>query len=158
MNSQKYPESCSCQVCSRACKFNPGWFLPGEAEKAASLLGLTLKDFFDKYLGVNWWEKEAGYDDDVFVLAPALVTMPPGEEYPADPRGVCIFLKENKCQIHDAKPHECRSYIHSDTKDDVHNRHKFVADEWLKNQDQIKTLLGRNPSAKAFGGLGLFGI
>ena len=49
----------------------PGWFAPGEAERAAKLFGLTFKQFFNKYLTVDYYE---GYNNnnDIFVLSPAI--------------------------------------------------------------------------------------
>lgn len=161
MPKTKYPEDCQCNRCVGACSHNPGWFTPRQAEKVAKLLGLTLKEFFDKYLGVNWWEKEEGsYEKDIFVLAPAITTMEAGTEYPADPRGKCVFFKDGKCQIHDAKPHECKAYTHTDTREDVHVRHRAVADKWAteKNQKQIVKLLGREPKSENFSLLDLYGI
>lgn len=38
--------SCQCVRCVNACRYRPGWFLPGEAEKAAELKGVPLADFF----------------------------------------------------------------------------------------------------------------
>jgi len=43
-------ESCDCRTCQDACTRKPGWFLPGEAEIAAESLGMTLPEFFAKYL------------------------------------------------------------------------------------------------------------
>lgn len=139
---------CSCHKCSGACSHKPGWFLPKEAEKAAKLLDMTLKAFFDKYLGVDWWESSK----DIFVLAPANTRMTAGNEYPSDPKGVCVFFKEGKCQIHDAKPHECGAYIHDDTSATVNARHKAIADAWNtdENQAQIETLLGRKPQSEEY--------
>ena len=47
--------SCTCEVCQSACATKPGHFMPGEAEEAAALVGLTLKEFFDLHLAVDWW-------------------------------------------------------------------------------------------------------
>lgn len=133
---------CSCNVCQNACKYNPGWFLPGEAEKAAEHMGLSLKEFFDKFLVVNWW---VGIPDDTYVLSPATVNSSPGREANADPSGRCIFFKEGKCSIHAVKPFECREYIHSQQGNEIYERHEQVAMAWEEHQDQIIELLGREP-------------
>lgn len=138
---------CACGTCQQACRNTPGWFRPGEAEKAAKLLKMPMKRFFTRYLGVNWWVGGR----DVFVLAPALVDrMKPGAEYPANPKGTCVFLTtEGKCQIHAAKPYEC-AHGNPCTPDDFADyekeRRKTVA-LWRKEQPQIRELLGRKPES-----------
>ena len=135
---------CKCKTCKGACEFNPGWFLPGEAEKAAELLEFSLQDFFNKFLGVNWWVA----DEDIFLLAPAVVLMTPGEEYPDDPRGTCVFYQDELCQIHASKPFECSEYSHENSREDVRKRHEWVAQQWVQHQKQIAALLGREPEAQ----------
>lgn len=142
---------CSCSLCVKACKQKPGWFAPGEAEKVAEFLHVPLKDLFKKKLMVDWFEA----DQNIFILSPAVTHGSPGTEFPGDPRGRCVFLsKDDKCEIHEVKPIECRSYLHShDT-----TRHKEVAEMWNneEGQNQIKSLLGRDPYATEFEGfLGL---
>lgn len=143
---------CQCEHCKNACKSCPGWFLPGEAEAAATHMGLSLQDFFDKYLGVNWWEG----DDPIFVLAPALVGEDTGTEYPGDPRGTCVFFnKDGLCDIHKVKPYECAELLCDDP--NAQKRHEFIATQWEVHQDQISELLGREPETEEFYGGGLFG-
>lgn len=138
---------CQCNNCQAACTFKPGWFLPGEAEKAAKLLNMSLQEFFCEYLGVDWWEDT----DDIFVLAPALTSMIPGEEYPARPTGTCVFYGEDGlCKIHEAKPHECRELDHESTQDQIHNRHKATGLAWKNDQKQIEELLERMPHSSNY--------
>lgn len=138
---------CTCDSCRRACSYVPGWFMPGEAEKVAEFLGLSLKEFFDKYLGVNWWV-DGG---DIFVLAPALVGEVSGLEYPGDPRGKCVFFNNKElCDIHLVKPFECAELRCNKTK--AEKIHKAVAMAWKEHQKQIIELLGRKPEAKFYGG------
>jgi len=139
---------CSCPKCQSACSYCPGWFLPGQVEKVAEHLNMTLKELFDKYLGVNWWEGEV----PIFVLAPATTKMSAGSEYPGDPRGKCIFYKDGKCEIHPVKPYECRKAIHGDTQEVVQERHRFISKKWNKEQyrKQIVELLGREPKTKEY--------
>lgn len=134
--------SCACSKCKQACQRVPGWFLPGEAEKAAALKGMPLRKFFKKYLGVQW-AKPSKDSQEVFLLAPAITTMKRGQEYPADPRGTCIFFKNGLCDIHEAAPFECRIYLHTDTHEEVMARRQIVYEAWQEHQDQIKALLGR---------------
>lgn len=156
-------DSCSCGVCQGACTYKPGWFLPGEAEKAAALMDMSLPEFFRTYLGVNYWPEDEGLPL-TFLLAPAITRMSPGEEYPADPKGRCVFFQEGRCQIHEARPHECRRYFHTDTHAETHAVHHEVAATWGEHQDQIQELLGREPEDSGQWGLldelglgGLFG-
>jgi Fe-S-cluster containining protein len=139
-------QSCTCEKCVAACKYKPGWFKPGEMEKAAQLLGITPKEFFDKYLHVEYWEgDEQSGNKDVFILAPIPLSCEPG--IMADYRvatGTCIFLKDGKCSIHFAKPYECREMIH-DVSDAGPHEEAMAA--WNNDgaQRQIAELLGHEP-------------
>lgn len=135
---------CTCGKCRRACTIKPGWFMPGEAEEVAKHLNLSLKELFDTYLGVDWWESA----DNIFVLAPAIVGEQTGAEYPGDPNGKCVFFNdEERCNIHLVKPFECRELTCTGSSI---KRHKNVANSWKNNQEQIEKLLGREPEAKEF--------
>ena len=142
---------CDCYSCVRACTVVPGWFLPGEAEEAASLLKMSFQDFFNKYLVVNWFEGE-GNIETVFVLSPAVKGDPTGIEAPADPRGTCVFLHPETltCKIYPHHPYECAAYYHDQAIDMLHKRHRLVADAWKGHQEYIKELLGREPKQKQF--------
>ena len=141
-------ESGTCDYCRHGCTNKPGWFMPGEAERAAGFLGLPLEDFFRQYLAVDWWEADHRIDDTTFVLSPAIKGEDAGTEFPGEPRGTCVFYKDERCQIHPVKPAECgalwcgdrsRSTVHLDT-----------ALAWVAHQDQITALLGREPEAEEF--------
>jgi Fe-S-cluster containining protein len=153
--NNKYKESCRCVSCKNACKYNPGWFLPEEVEKVAKFLNISLKELFDKYLGVNWWSDDG---DTTFLLAPAISSMNPGEEYPGDPRGTCIFYKKEQCEIHDVRSFECREYWHGEKYDDSFSRHADVRDAWRHHQEMIVKLLGRQPETESFRMFNLFNI
>lgn len=143
---------CDCKKCKNACSYKPGWFLPGEAEKTAESLNMTLKDFFDKYLAVDFFEGSK----TTFVLSPAVVGNPTGAMFPYRPTGVCVFFKEGKCSIHGNSPFECAQYIHTDPQKDVQERHENVKNAWDKHQKQIEELLGEKPYTPENEG-GLFG-
>lgn len=157
------PDSGTCHVCRAGCSHKPGWFLPGEAERAAEYLGVTLAEFFARDLAVDWYEDLTGDGDDVFVLSPALVGEDPGEEMPADPRGRCVFYVDNRCSIHEVKPHECSAFYCGSSIEAVRDDHANTAEAWRGHQDQIVELLGRRPVAAEFeasplaGFAGLFG-
>lgn len=137
-----------------ACSFKPGWFAPGEAEEAAKLKGMTLQDFFRSFLGVDWWQGGAD-DPTTFVLSPATTRMSPGEEYPGDPKGACVFFVEGRCSIHTAKPAECREYDH--TKKPGVARKDIVA-RWRQHQAQLTELLGHEPIESEYEGGWGFGF
>jgi Fe-S-cluster containining protein len=156
------PESCTCAECKRACERKPGWFLPGEVEAVAEHLGITLAELFTSKLAVDWWE-DTGDDErithDIFVLAPAITTSPPGTEYPGNPEGRCVFYVEGRCTIHPVKPFECRAAFHTDNDHGVIQRqHADVAVAWDEHQGQITDLLGREPEAEEWDFGGLFGM
>lgn len=144
-------EDCECSDCRAACMNKPGWFKPGEAEKAAKLVGLSLPDFFQKSLAVDWYEG----DPDIFVLAPATEVSGAGTEYPGDPRGECTLYEDGKCTIHAAKPFECRQYHHANPT--TRGTNAKLAAEWKEHQLQIERLLGRPPISQHYTG-GLFGL
>lgn len=145
--------SCECDSCKSACENKPGWFLPGEAEKAATLKGMTLKEFFDKYLSVEYMYGEER-EDMTWLLSPAIVGEEPGKEFPANPDGTCVFFTEDGlCSIHDAKPHECRVANHTDSREQGDKVHIAIAVEWEGHQEQIPKLLGREPEEPDFGEL-----
>lgn len=139
------PDSGTCGRCVAGCGHKPGWFLPGEAEKTAAFMGMTLPEFFSAFLAVDWWEAvpEAGLPE-VFVLSPAVTQGVPGQEFPADPRGTCVFFQEGRCRIHPVKPHECRETWCGDPFAGPMAHHEAMT-AWAGHQGQIRELLGRSP-------------
>lgn len=142
-------EDCQCDCCKTACQNRPGWFAPGEIEQAAAHKGLSLKDFFNRFLAVDWWQTD---EKAIFVIAPAIKGSPTGQEYPAQPTGQCIFYENSLCSIHEAKPSECRFYIHDSANEDNMEHRRQIVEVWKveKNQEQIVELLGREPEEKSF--------
>ena len=136
-------ESCTCSECQSYCQHKPGWFLPGEAEQLALHLGISLQDLFDSKLAVDWWVS----NPDIFLLSPAIISGEIGMEFPANPRGDCIFFEDDLCKIHPVRPFECRETFHNENNDRLH---KQIADSWIPCQDQIIKLLGRQPKSKSF--------
>lgn len=135
--------ACSCNSCVSACKHKPGWFKPGEAEAAASLVGMPLKEFFDKYLMADFWVNIL--PPDTYVLSPA-VEDNAGKVAPFSAFGKCVFLEDDKCSIHEAKPFECKAYDHATSSQASYENHKEAGMAWLGHQDQIKELLGSDPT------------
>jgi len=151
---------CKCNKCREACEVNPGWFTPDQIATVAEHMSMTEKELFDKFLAVNWWEtdREWGNDHDIFVIAPALSGESPGDMYPSDPRGKCVFYQDGLCGIHPVKPFECEQFIHGEPFDTVHKRHYGVAVQWEDHKEYIELLLGKEPFAKEFYGGGLLGF
>lgn len=124
------------------CLKRPGWFMPGEIEKAAKYLGLTLRLFFVMYLGVYRWEKCLEFDHNVSVLAPAILGDTHSFEYSPCQQGACIFFENDLCGIERAKPFGCT--ISNDKH--FHELQLMIAKAWdtPENQKQIFDLLGEN--------------
>ncbi len=131
-------KSCSCEVCVSACSRKPGWFLPGEAEKLAENLGVSLQQLFNEKLAVDYW---AAYpEDDTLVLVPTMQGQLPGRIVSWSFYGKpCTFLKDGLCSIHEkGKPYECRK-LHGDEAQEL--SHEEVAKAWEPYQSQLRTLL-----------------
>lgn len=146
---------CDCADCRSACERKPGWFAPGEAETAAALKSMPMPEFFRRYLGVDWWEE---IDGQTFLLSPATTGMDPGEEFPSDPRGRCVFLQEGRCSIYAARPSECRFSHHTNSHEGHKAKREGVVDKWRSRQNEVTALLGREPSAASLGFLGMFSL
>ena len=135
---------CSCKNCQNACRRKPGWFKPGEAEKVASFLGLSLEELFKKSLAIDYW-----VETNTFILAPATKSETgglPGNVYSYFGKGECVFFKNGLCSIHDVKPFECRELFH-DPIIVSQQKHEEVSIVWRteENQKQIEQLYGDKP-------------
>lgn len=106
-----------CVQTGRCCRNNPGWFGPGEAEKAAESLGMSMEQFVREFLVIDSLELEAGKKVEVF--APAKLeedgswVSPPNTKADAAYKfkpGRCIFFDGPGCRIYQARPIECRHY------------------------------------------------
>lgn len=136
--------SCDCSVCKGACQSKPGWFKPGEAEKVAEYLGITMQDLFDNYLAVDWYQNK---EDETFVLSPATNNCQTGEMFPFNPKGRCIFFENDKCKIHPVAPFECKQYYHEQSYEECADRHKEIANLWIDKKEYLEHLLGYEPYA-----------
>jgi len=139
---------CSCRDCASACYKKPGWFLPQEIKPVADFLGITEQQFFHRYLSVDYFGLP---NEFLFVLSPATENSTPGEVFPLEPSGMCVFLKNGKCGIHAVKPFECRLYDHrkkiltKEESDKSTEEHLAVAEAWVPYKDYIAKLLGKEP-------------
>ena len=130
--------SCFCEHCRGACETKPGWFLPGEAERLADLLGYSLKTLFERSLMIDYWEESP---QNIYLLSPTIVGWPAGRKAPEVAIGRCVFFEDGHCRIHDFKPYECAQYLHSDSNIAISVRHAFVAHQWRNEQGRLAPLL-----------------
>ncbi|MDR2350950.1 MAG: YkgJ family cysteine cluster protein [Deltaproteobacteria bacterium] len=103
----------ACRKCGDCCRGEGGVYLDGEgADRVAGLLGVGL----DRLLAENFLEEA---EPGLFLAKTGESDCSDGEDkcFPATPgtpgRGktrVCVFLEENRCLIHAAKPPICRAW------------------------------------------------
>lgn len=136
--------SCSCESCVEKCSNKPGWFKPGEAEKVAEFLEISLQELFDKFLVADIAGKNRG---NIRVLSPGVVGKPTGRDHTPGNwiSGQCVFLKDgSRCSIHEVKPHECRLMVHDGGDGSVISEE--VGSSWVEHREQIDQLLGHVPA------------
>lgn len=143
MNNQ---ESCTCDECVSACRHKPGWFKPGEAEKVAEFLGMSLQQLFNEKLQADYWVGDRyNGSGDILNLAPGIVEeLEEGRKMTSFfPRGTCVFLKNNLCEIHPVKPFECKATVSCNDSEHQEGCHKEAGMAWnnLKDQAQVTQLL-----------------
>jgi Fe-S-cluster containining protein len=140
--------NCTCDKCKNACINRPGFFLPDEIEPAARSKGMSVKDYFNKYLVVDYFLKGDYYKRDVFILAPGTMKSDCGREAPFNPKGHCVFFnKKELCDIHTVKPRECAVADHIITEKNYRKERMEIVKAWdnRQSQDMIRELLGREP-------------
>lgn len=147
-----------CGTCFACCEgeSSPGWFGPGEVEKAAEYLGMAPEEFVDDYCVVDWI---AVADPDVpdharvvQAFTPVRVdeegapVSPTGQrvaaQYPLVKSDRCIFLNreadrskgESPCQIYPARPLECRKY-HCMNDEEDNPKKATTAGLWMATAD-----------------------
>jgi Fe-S-cluster containining protein len=137
-------DSGTCHRCQAGCERKPGWFMPGEAEAAAALLGMSLADLFTTRLSVDYWYGDDRLSPTTFVLTPTMGDRESGTVLGLDNQGRCTFYVDGRCEIHAAKPFECRQwYCQADPS--TLTPHVEVARVWVPYQAQIAELLGAEP-------------
>ena len=147
---------CTCQACVLACKRLPGAFKPGEAEKAAALLGMPWPEFRERFLILDYWignqkrwSSETPLGQDIYVWTPR-------REGVDDARRIaqsldltfarCTFLNASDlCSIHGAKPHECRMAMCCAPKQSGNNLRWAVVNAWKKLGNPLARLRGWSP-------------
>lgn len=136
--------SCICDQCVAACRNKPGWFKPGEVEKVAEFLGMSLQQLFNEKLQVDYWVGKG--KGDIYNLTPGIIEEMERKVVPWFPHGTCVFLKDDRCEIHSVKPFECRETLCSccDTKTEIKvSPHQEAGLAWNneEDQEQVNTLL-----------------
>ena len=112
------PPATGCIRRGLCCRTNPGWFAPGEVEKAAKLLELPADEFVRTYLIIDAVELEDEGRVEVFAPVkldrfgkPAFAPATRVDDWYRTLPGSCIFFADNGCRIYEARPIECRAYL-----------------------------------------------
>ena len=90
----------------------PGWFIPEQITEVIRYFGKELSELLGRELAIDWGT-DMGMKDNILLLAPNIEDNH-SIQYPADPRGRCVFLKEGRCSIYSIRPYECGVMSHSD--------------------------------------------
>jgi Fe-S-cluster containining protein len=115
---------CACEVCVGGCNSLPGFFAPGEPEKAAAFLGVSLAELYGTRVEVL---ADNGACRPVIAWPDVSRSMTYHMEV-----GRCTFLTaEGRCEIHPVKPKECRlAMLCTDPPKRLHRRHNRILSEW----------------------------
>jgi len=119
------------------CRAHPGWFAPGEVERAAAALGLEPDAFVRRYAVVVEVEVD-GRTAQAF--APVKLgrdgepLIPPASR--ADRlyyalRSPCVFYTGEGCRIYAARPYECRRYVCTNPPE-ANPTHAGIGRMWLE--------------------------
>lgn len=110
-------ESCDCEICTSACRCDPGRLVPEDLGRLAKHLNISVDELKAEFLV----RVDARHNNEtVPSYAPAKrkgkrFVAEPGTaapDYYADEKGSCIFLDEKGlCTVHEAKPFECAAYM-----------------------------------------------
>ncbi|MCS6913719.1 MAG: YkgJ family cysteine cluster protein [Myxococcales bacterium] len=118
------------------CKSSPGWFAPGEVERAAALVGLSPDAFVRAYVVIDQVEIE-GQRVEAFVPVKVgrdgLPLHQPGtrvDRLYRMLRSPCIFYDGQGCRIYPARPIECRRYVCTQAPED-NLSHEEIGRMWL---------------------------
>lgn len=85
----------TCKLCGHCCKYGAGFAQSDELKKIAKHLKITEDELKTKYF-------------DQKNIFNKLVYQPKIQKKDEMPFGPCIFLKEDRCEIHEVKPLHCR--------------------------------------------------
>lgn len=132
------------QKCIRrgyCCRSAPGWFAPGEVEKAAAHLEMKADDFVRQYLVIDGIDVEGHGWVDVFVPVrlnkmgePALPPLHRVDNIYRYFDGPCIFYQNQNCRLHPHHPLECRRYFCGQP-EEKNISHKEIALLWVAGKN-----------------------
>jgi Fe-S-cluster containining protein len=140
LNKNECGQFGECLRCGECCSTNPGWFAPGEIEKAAEYLAMDVRDFSKKFLVIDGIQIEGCGKIEVFAPLrlnrlgePALPPLSRADYFYRYFPGKCIFYKGDTCEIYPYRPIECRNYQCSrmvNDRDDIFMPHEEIAMLW----------------------------
>jgi len=122
------------------CRTSPGWFGPGEVEKAALLKGMEPDAFVRQYLVVDHMMVDG---ELVHTFAPvkldrlgkpAYALASVVDELYRTLRGTCVFFTGDGCGIYQARPMECAAYVCTEDPE-KHLSHETIARLWKKGSE-----------------------
>jgi hypothetical protein len=96
---------CACADCRRLCDGRPGIFAPTEVEPAAAELGLTLEEFFERYLTIDfqYFMRQAYPYSGPSTVGRRCTTKE------GCTKGTCALLGPSGCRLSfERRPEECR--------------------------------------------------
>ena len=120
--------SCTCEICRNACNNRPGWFVPEQVPEIEAYFAKKLSDFLGKELAIDWGN-DMDMRENILLLAPNIEGNQ-SIQYPANPRGKCVFFKEGRCAIYSIRPYECGVANHMDGEEKDFLRHVAIASQW----------------------------
>jgi Fe-S-cluster containining protein len=89
----------------------------------------NLDKMLGKQLAIDWWQATFT-EEDILILAPNIVGND-SIQYPANPKGKCVFYKNKLCKIYKFRPYECSEYFHDEP---LTNTHEKIARAWSKSK------------------------
>jgi Fe-S-cluster containining protein len=96
MNPEFKRTVCACETCVSCCKSQPGYMIPGDAEKIAAHLGEPVEQYL-------WASPGAKVMNTVTRAITPIGTITPRMQ-----DGKCVFLAEDgKCRVHPVAPFGC---------------------------------------------------
>jgi Fe-S-cluster containining protein len=128
-----------CVRSGRCCRSSPGWFGPGQIEKAAEFLEMEADIFARTYLVIDHTEVD-GVRVEVFAPlklgrdgAPLVRPLSRADRLYQLARAPCIFFDGAGCRIHGAHPVECAAYVCTNAPED-NLSHERIARAWQRGE------------------------
>jgi len=135
---------CSCDRCQGLCRNKPGWFTPPQIDAVARKLNLSVAELFRTHLTIDTaLVREAGQMTAIYVLAPAILGKRPGVISDPMARGECVWLKDGRCAIHEAKPTECAATDHATSALESNLMRAAILNQWKPYKKFVQSLYGK---------------